>query len=1119
MGVRSSPNGTFLMNTGLPHQVPDDLRVFKNEVDVAIRIVAGGEFNVRETKYGAPLTGIATDLPAILNAFDDAASHGGGNVLLGPSLTPYIIDGSIDTSLYPNVNLLGPGKRLATLKRKDSSTGGDIITLSAGKIIKGFSVDGNRSHNVGHNAIEVKVVGAGVTLQSVEVFNSEFIGVAVFAPYCTLLDCDITGIGDPDVGGYIGVYADDPAADDLTIIGGLIKDWRANGVGSFGNGGARTRLLGVKFKDNHRHFATTGGGQICLRGQGGHQIIGCDVTVEFATTAVQTIGAELAGGTIVQDSLFNGGGFQRDGITIQEGTHYVITGNVATGYDFGLYITEALGATDHITENNNDWSGCGTAIHNESAGLNNKIWGERLQVSQSGAMLSKNANSTLGPTLTLQNPGGAGDTAIDLVGYNPGANAAALRLRSVDSNYSAHLDLYTKEPGAPTNALVFRARFTKDGKLGIGTTNISDPLTLSVSTGTLVGFRINSSINESTFAFNNTAAGGREYMLFSTGGGSGLGQGKFAIYDRTANLTRFAINSAGKVGIGTATALAHLHVVSTAEQLRLEYDISNYASFIVNSNGNISLTQLPTTSRLQTATYVSQLTGWAITYSGDADFRYIYADQLHAKSFIADLEQALAGGQIISKSVAEVAIAFALPAAGGAGTLTVKDLPSAAGMAVFQSGDIVRLRQFSRAAGALIIADAWGVVTSYSDLGNGTQTWTFTRSSGSLAGTATGTIAKNTLALDYGTTGNGFHEVNAVDGAYGVNSPYSQIVTWATHPQNGQTIRTRTGNLLGVTGSTEYGLYAGDGGIAAANKFIRISNANFEIHNIGLQIYDSTTKVIELNQAGPYFALGNPMPTTFLENSTEGIWMGKVGSDYSMRVGVTDSGGNLTAGWKWDGSTNLATFIGGGTFSGALSAATGTFVGAVTAGGGNAALNANGFSLTASPSYGVQNSFKILDSVTGNVITNIYDLDGTPSGIAHILSIVAESVAGKSSYAVIQTKAPTGKTSSVGLESYNSTTNGNYSSLYVYESGILLSTGGGATPNPMMLVANGVTIGANSAPNATLDVRGNTIIISTARTPASASATGATGSVCWDASFVYICTATNTWKRTAIATW
>jgi hypothetical protein len=40
-----------------------------------------------------------------------------------------------------------------------------------------------------------------------------------------------------------------------------------------------------------------------------------------------------------------------------------------------------------------------------------------------------------------------------------------------------------------------------------------------------------------------------------------------------------------------------------------------------------------------------------------------------------------------------------------------------------------------------------------------------------------------------------------------------------------------------------------------------------------------------------------------------------------------------------------------------------------------------------------------------------------------------------------------------------------------------------------------------------------------AGTPASSAASGVAGQIRWDASFVYICVATNTWKRVAIATW
>lgn len=38
-------------------------------------------------------------------------------------------------------------------------------------------------------------------------------------------------------------------------------------------------------------------------------------------------------------------------------------------------------------------------------------------------------------------------------------------------------------------------------------------------------------------------------------------------------------------------------------------------------------------------------------------------------------------------------------------------------------------------------------------------------------------------------------------------------------------------------------------------------------------------------------------------------------------------------------------------------------------------------------------------------------------------------------------------------------------------------------------------------------------------TPSSASDTGEAGKMLWDADYLYVCVATNTWKRVAIATW
>jgi hypothetical protein len=72
----------------------------------------------------------------------------------------------------------------------------------------------------------------------------------------------------------------------------------------------------------------------------------------------------------------------------------------------------------------------------------------------------------------------------------------------------------------------------------------------------------------------------------------------------------------------------------------------------------------------------------------------------------------------------------------------------------------------------------------------------------------------------------------------------------------------------------------------------------------------------------------------------------------------------------------------------------------------------------------------------------------------------------------------------------------------------------GGTAAAVLTSAGNFGIGTES-PTTPLDVNGSTMRLRTARTP---SATGAVGEVCWDASYVWICTATNTWRRVAHST-
>ncbi len=472
-------------------------------------------------------------------------------------------------------------------------------------------------------------------------------------------------------------------------------------------------------------------------------------------------------------------------------------------------------------------------------------------------------------------------------------------------------------------------------------------------------------------------------------------------------------------------------------------------------------------TRLQTDNFSSQLAGWRMTYAGELDARYIFANEMKIIKFIADMQQALAGSQIISKSVTTLAATFTAPRPGGNAGLIVDDLPSAEGMPVFESGDTVLVTEDSRESGGFSSLRCWGTVSGYIDLPDKKQDWTFTRSgdfglsvptwtgapqqangsstilsvtkvTGTVSGnqmlacvlvestsitttapvgwtiistaTVTGmratlyskvaggsepatyvwthssavdsmvilenfslqdpttpisgwavnvhetataapviksvtpvsdtdfyigfvaaranrhpviqptgwvsdvtfTAGGNTLAamhsltngyagipfgdvaaaltggtarcitftiniipqpivldletgympigtavepgafiLDYGVSGNGWHEITAIDGIYGSNSPYSRVVSWTGHPATGAIVRTQSGNLNGIFGEgAEWGFFAGNGVSPTVSQFLRLSDRGAKLNNIALELYSLGTQRVNISADG-----------------------------------------------------------------------------------------------------------------------------------------------------------------------------------------------------------------------------------------------------------------------------
>ena len=82
---------------------------------------------------------------------------------------------------------------------------------------------------------------------------------------------------------------------------------------------------------------------------------------------------------------------------------------------------------------------------------------------------------------------------------------------------------------------------------------------------------------------------------------------------------------------------------------------------------------------------------------------------------------------------------------------------------------------------------------------------------------------------------------------------------------------------------------------------------------------------------------------------------------------------------------------------------------------------------------------------------------------------------------------------------------------------VALGNGGASDASGTLIVGN-VGIGTTD-PTAKLDISSDILRLRTAKTPSTAGAAGNQGDLCWDASFVYVCVATNSWKRAALSAW
>ena len=460
-----------------------------------------------------------------------------------------------------------------------------------------------------------------------------------------------------------------------------------------------------------------------------------------------------------------------------------------------------------------------------------------------------------------------------------------------------------------------------------------------------------------------------------------------------------------------------------------------------------------------------------------------------------------------------------------------------------------------------------GNVTANYFIGNGSQLSGINANYGnSNVNTLLATWGSNTISTTGNVTANYFigngSQLSGLPATYGNSNVNTLLATWGSN-----TIST-TGNITGgnikgisasvsgtVTGTSLVGIIttASQPSITSVGTLSALSvSGNITSNNIktsgtsgnitGANVISAVTFSASGNVAGNYI-LGNGsqltgLPATY-SNSNVTTLLSAFGSNTISTTG-TITGGNITGGNVLTGGIvsstgnvtggNITT-VGNVVAQGIVSASgnivtagyfVGNFAGNITgnlvvAGSNTQVLfNTNGnVDAVAGLTYNKgSNTLTVLGIVSsqGNVIGGNLTTAGQVSATGNITG----------NYILGNGSQLTGLPATYGnanvatfLASFGSnsiSTTGNITSNNIITSGTSGNITGANIISAQTVSATGNITGANATVN---NITVNSILSSPLQTKAS-TATGTAGQVCWDANYIYVCTATNTWKRVAL---
>lgn len=294
-----------------------------------------------------------TDDSASINA---AIAAGAGGVVYFPKGTYLIKQLSTPAA---NTRIIGDGKGVTILKRNRSTNDAYLLLLgNPGSSLSNLTIDGNRSNNRGISGGELVVTGEDVDLNNFEITNSEWLSLQIQAKRTRIRNCNLTGSASGVEGALMGIWMATSAATDTLIEGCTISDYRLGAIFAGGAGAeaaGRIRIINNTFSGNHRQNKESGGGQVAFGGIGGHIVMGNTFIVGGGSDSLLTSGIEANGGATIVGNSFHGDRIHMDGIVLQLGSHYSVSGNQVTGFR-GTGLLVNTGVTD-FTITGNDLNG------------------------------------------------------------------------------------------------------------------------------------------------------------------------------------------------------------------------------------------------------------------------------------------------------------------------------------------------------------------------------------------------------------------------------------------------------------------------------------------------------------------------------------------------------------------------------------------------------------------------------------------------------------------------------------------------------------------------------------------------------------------------------------------